>query len=120
MTGYKLELNFEADILSIVANDKSIMEDNIFIQYVNIPNDNFCVMRVNGIDPSDNEFKLISNVEFYKIVYDYYIEEFKLMPEKIKVSYKEFKLEYLSVNEINCVFDSDLCSFSLYEISVCN
>lgn len=117
MSGYKLELNFENNILSIVANDKFIIEDNPFIQYVNIPNDNFCVMRVNGINVRDNKFKLLSGAEFYEIINDY-IKAFELTPEEFEVSNKNFQLEHLSVNETNYVFGADLCSFTLYNISV--
>jgi hypothetical protein len=120
MSGYKLELNFETNKLSIVSNDKSIAENQpYYIQYVNIPNDHCCVMRVNGIDTSDYEFKLISNEEFNEIVNNY-IKQFELMPEEIEVSNKRFQLEKLMVDESNYVFDADLCSFTLYKISVCN
>lgn len=119
MTDYKLELNFDTNLLSIVTNDKSIIQQNTSIQYLNIPNYNFCVMRVNGIDISDNEFKFISYDDFFEIVNNY-ITEFNLTSNQINVSNNKFTLEYLHVDETNYVFDADLCSFTLYHISLSN
>lgn len=117
MSTRKLALNFETNVLSIVENEVEVDDDET--QYVNIPNNNFWVMRVNGVCTSDYEFILISNEEFYQIVNDY-IKEFKLTDEEIVVSNNKFKLEDLIVIETNYVFDSDLCSFTLYSISICN
>ncbi len=93
---------------------RSIIEDDT-LKCVTIPSDNFYVMRVNGIDIGDNEFKLISKTEFNEIVNNY-IAEFQLTPEEITINSKSFKLEHLNVDELSYDFDSDLCSFTLYNI----
>jgi hypothetical protein len=114
-----LKLNFETSVLSIVTYDNSIADDQYFTKYVNIPSNKFCVMRVNGIDISDNDFTLVSNTDFYEIV-NKYIKEFNLTPEEIKVSNNKFNLEDLIVDETNYNFGPDLCSFTLYSISLYN
>jgi hypothetical protein len=114
----RLKLNFETNVLSIVDEDtdKSIAEDQYCTECVNIPDNNFYVMQINGICTSDSKFTWITNAEFYEIVNNY-IKQFELTPEEIKVSNKKFNLEDLTVDEIKYEFDANLCSFTLYSIS---
>jgi hypothetical protein len=120
MLSRKLELNFETNSLSIVSTEAIIDAFQTFLQYVNLPNHTFNVLhvlRINAIDPNFHEFKLISEVEFYEIVGDY-IKEFNIVSDEIQITTNKIKLEDLTINETNYVFDDDLCSFTLYSITM--
>lgn len=110
--------DYDTNELDIVSKN-TINTDvkNYFFQYVPITDDDFFVMQIFGVDPGDNEFKIINENEYEELLQNY-IDDFDLKDEEISTTVENHDFEHFFATEIHTFFDCGLCRFSLYHFTI--
>ena len=110
MSVRKLAYNLDTDQLTI---ETVIDTDH---EYVDIPTEDFSVMKVYGID--SYEFVKINEPKFFEIMREYFIQFDTTLEQLTLIQEPTIQLENLIVTTTKYIEPGgDLCSFTLYKIS---